>query len=84
MRNLPTTSEKLSRTLIGKITSHQRFMRQRIDVQEIYTDALYRLEAEMGGSEQPLLPEDCPFTLDDLVAPRPDVTGLVAKIKPVR
>jgi hypothetical protein len=38
----------------------------------------------MGGSEQPLLPEDCPFTLDDLVAPRPDVTGLVAKIKPVR
>jgi hypothetical protein len=38
----------------------------------------------MGGSEQPLLPEHCPFTLDDLVAPRPDVTGLVAKIKPVR
>jgi hypothetical protein len=59
-------------------------MRQRIDIQEIYADALYRLQAEMGRSEQPLLSEDGPFTLDDLVAPRPDVTALVAKIKPVR
>jgi hypothetical protein len=59
-------------------------MRQRIDVPGIYADALYRLRSEMGPSEQPLLPEDCPFTLDDLVAPRPDVTGLLVRIKPVR
>ena len=52
-------------------------MRQRIDLSELYADALYR--AKIGGRSRPS-PEACPFVLDDLLAVRADVMGLVAKL----
>ncbi len=54
-------------------------MRQRIDLSELYADALYRTKD--GDRDGPDLPPDtCPFVLDDLLAQRPDVVMLLAKL----
>jgi hypothetical protein len=42
-------------------------MRQRIDVEELYRDALYRLPEAIDGRPPLPLPEKCPFTLDELL-----------------
>ena len=56
--------------------------RQRIDLAELYADALYRTGATPGnGPTSP--PATCPFTLDDLVALRPDITRLAARLTDV-
>lgn len=52
-------------------------MRQRIDLGELYADALYRAKIGNGLRRSP---EACPFVLDDLLAVRADVMGLVAKL----
>ena len=50
-------------------------MRQRIDLAELYADALYR--SGIAESEGVAPPDACPFALDDLLAVRPDVMALV-------
>lgn len=56
-------------------------MRQRIDLAELYADALFELQARTDDTGQPLsLPQTCPFTLDDLLPGRPDIAALVAKL----
>ncbi len=56
-------------------------MRQRIDVADLYEDALRntRLRADESGSPRQL-PNTSPFALDDLLAKPPDVDALVAKL----
>ncbi|MBV9769107.1 MAG: DUF29 domain-containing protein [Bryobacterales bacterium] len=56
-------------------------MRQRIGLDELYAKALHlaRGATDDAGEPRPL-PEACPFTLDELLAARPDVAGLVAKL----
>ncbi len=56
-------------------------MRQRLDLPGIYGDAAYQMEAERSGKHDPQLPETCPFLLDDLLAPRPDVMALVVRMR---
>lgn len=56
-------------------------MRQRINLADLYADALYEVRA--GAADADLLkslPETCPFVLNDLLAVRPDVTELVSKL----
>ncbi len=55
-------------------------MRQRLDLPDLYTDALYQLRAgaDDAGAVLPV-PDTCPFTLDELVAAHPDVAELIAK-----
>jgi hypothetical protein len=51
-------------------------MRQRIEVADIYRRALDRLPEVMDGQAPLPLPETCPFTLDELLAPpKPRHTG---------
>ncbi len=52
-------------------------MRQRIDLAELYADAVYR--TRNGNRMAPPL-ETCPFVLDDLLAGRPELAELVAKL----
>jgi hypothetical protein len=56
-------------------------MRQRIGLDEIYAKALHlaRTTTDDTGEPRPL-PEVCPFTLDELLAARPDIARLVAKL----
>lgn len=56
-------------------------MRQRIGLDEIYAKALHlsRTATDDTGEPRPL-PEVCPFTLDELLAARPDVMELVVKL----
>ncbi|MGI4977420.1 MAG: DUF29 domain-containing protein [Janthinobacterium lividum] len=54
-------------------------MRQRIDLAELYADALYRTkDGDRDGPGSP--PGACPFLLDDLLAVRPDVEALLARL----
>ena len=56
-------------------------MRQRIDLREIYGDSLTQVRTEVGDVAPPKpLPEACPFSLDELLAKRPDVAALSAKL----
>lgn len=56
-------------------------MRQRIDLADIYADALHAVQGRTNDSGEPLsLPNTCPFTLNDLLAVRPDVGALAAKL----
>ena len=52
-------------------------MRQRIDLAELYADAVY--QTRNGNRMAPPL-ETCPFVLDDLLAGRPELAELVAKL----
>lgn len=56
-------------------------MRQRIDLADLYAEALSQVRVGMDDSGEPRsLPEACPFVLDDLLAGRPDVAALAAKL----
>ena len=54
-------------------------MRQRIDLPDLYADALYRVQAANTGDARPL-PETCPFALEELLDKRPDLAKLGAKL----
>lgn len=71
--------------IVGFLASARRSftpsMRQRIDLAELYADALFELQARSDDTGQPLsLPQTCPFTLDDLLPGRPDTAALVATL----
>ena len=56
-------------------------MRQRMDLADLYADALYEVRAGSDDADLPRpLPETCPFVLNDLLAVRPDVTELAARL----
>ena len=56
-------------------------MRQRIDLAALYSKALHLARAATDAAGQPQqLPEACPFASDELLAKRPDVAALVAKL----
>ena len=56
-------------------------MGQRIDLADLYADALYQVRVGVDDSGEPRpLPEACPFKLDELLTGRPDVAVLVAKL----
>lgn len=52
-------------------------MRSRIVLADLYADALYDLRSR---ADAPSLPEQCPFTLDDVLQGKPEITGLVARL----
>lgn len=55
-------------------------MRQRLAMDELYSDALYGVKAEAGiGEVCAQLPDACPFTLHDLLGGRPEIANLIAK-----
>ena len=55
--------------------------RQRIDLADLYADALHQVRIGAGDAgEARLLPEACPFALDELLTGRPDVSMLVARL----
>ena len=57
-------------------------MRQRIDLARLHAEALDRIRAGMEpNSEARLLPETCPFTLDELLNTQPDMAALVTKLE---
>jgi hypothetical protein len=56
-------------------------MRQRIGLGELYGRALHLAQTATDSSGPPrALPAACPFTLDELLAKRPDLTALSAKL----
>jgi hypothetical protein len=56
-------------------------MRQRLDLDDLYADALDRVRAGTDDVGEPrTLPEARPFTLDELLAKRRDVVALTAKL----
>jgi hypothetical protein len=68
-------------------TARKRFapsMRQRIDLREIFEDMVFQIRVGANGERDPRLPACCPFTLDDLLDPRPDVMALAARLEPAR
>lgn len=64
--------------LAGARRSFAPSMRQRIGLDELWKDAVYEIQAETGA--HPGVPEACPFTLDDLIADRPDPRALQSLI----
>ena len=57
-------------------------MRQRIDLADLYADALYEVHAgSEGGEPARPLSEVCPFVLDELLTVRPDLSILINKMK---
>ena len=65
----------------GLADARNRFspsMRQRIDLADVYADALEQVRAEADGARA--LPEACPFELDDLIGGRPDVAALAGRM----
>ena len=64
--------------LAGARRSFTASMRQRIDLQSLWLDALYELRAEAGQAALPALPEACPLDLDRLIGERPDPMDLAA------
>jgi hypothetical protein len=55
-------------------------MRQKIDLPDLFEGVVFRLHAGGRGQSGALLPETCPFLLDDLLNERPDVMALVGKL----
>ncbi len=56
-------------------------MRQRIDLADLYADALYQVRAGADDMREPRpLPEACPFALDELLAAHPEIVELVARL----
>lgn len=67
--------------LAGARRSFTPSMRQRIKLADLYADALYEVLAKTDDSGEPrALPDVCPFALDELLAGRPDVAALAAKL----
>ena len=80
----PAASHWRSEVGVFLVDAADRFtpsMRQRIDLDELHAKALYlmRQGIDAGGEARPL-PEACPFTLDDLLDARPDVTVLLQRL----
>ena len=56
-------------------------MRQRIDLPDLYADALHQVRAAMGDAPAPHpLPASCPFALEELLVGRPEVPTLLARL----
>lgn len=56
-------------------------MRQQIDLADLYKRSLKRVRAATDDTGEPrVMPETCPFTLDDLLAPDADVGTLELKL----
>ena len=50
-------------------------MRQKIDLAELYADALAGLPERMDGAAPLPVPQACPGTLDELLAPSPEAAA---------
>ena len=57
-------------------------MRQNIDLTDIYADLRQDAHQDALSPLATTLPPRCPFTLDDLLANRPDLATLIAKLSP--
>ncbi len=67
--------------LAGARRSFTPSMRQRVDLSELYADALHEVESRSDNPGMPLsFPSACPFTLDDVLSTRPDINILAAKL----
>ncbi len=67
--------------LSGARRSFSPSMRQWINLDDLYADALYEVSAKVDDSGLPRsLPAACPYGLDELVAIRPDVAVLLTKL----
>ncbi len=67
--------------LSGARRSFSPSMRQWINLDDLYADALYEMSAKVDDSGLPRsLPAVCPYGLDDLVAIRPDLAVLLTKL----
>jgi hypothetical protein len=65
--------------LAGARRSFTPSMRQRIDLDGLWADALYEIRAQVEDATQvPPLPEACPFSLDDCLRDRRDPRELLA------
>ncbi len=67
--------------LVGARRNFTPSMRQRIDMADLYADALYAARVEAGTAGEKL-PEACPFTQNDLLAHQPDIAKLLSKVEP--
>jgi len=71
--------------LVGARRRWAPSMAQRIDLADLYADAA-GLVRDMRVADAPPLPvvDECPFSLDDLIVPRPgspDIAGLVERLR---
>ncbi len=67
--------------LAGARRSFTPSMRQRVDLSELYADALYELKSRSDDTGEPTpFPDKCPFTLEDVLATRPGIATLVAML----
>jgi hypothetical protein len=57
-------------------------MRTKIDLPDIYAELREDARKDNIFPAAAALPDDCPFTLDDLLARRPDLDMLLAKLAP--
>ena len=75
------------------IDARDRFapsMRQRIDLQDVFADALYAafgpktLSPDLGDDGEAIaeFSTECPFSLDDLLREHPDIHSLVLRLRP--
>ncbi|MBC7799586.1 MAG: DUF29 domain-containing protein [Gemmatimonadaceae bacterium] len=55
-------------------------MRQRIDLDDLFADASGRVRRRLASPPVRPLPETCPYTLDDLLVPEPDIDALTARL----
>ena len=63
-----------TRVFLGDARRHYALsMRQRINLPGLFSDAIFQMEGRRMNTP-------CPFTLDDLLAPSPDVAALAAKL----
>ena len=66
--------------LLGARKRFTPSMRQKINLADVYDDMVFQLRAGFDDPSDVKLPETCPFTLDDLLVPRPDVRTLVVQL----
>ena len=67
--------------LAGARRSFSPSMRRRIDLADLYADAVYEMTGRSDDTGEPRpLPDACPFTLDDLLVGRPEMVALMARL----
>ncbi|MCB8879678.1 DUF29 domain-containing protein [Acidisoma cellulosilytica] len=66
--------------LAGARRSFAPSMRQRIDLDQLWQDALYEIRAEAAVGTALALPTACPWPLDVLISDRPDPRDVQAMI----
>ena len=73
--------EEAEQLLLDASKAFTPSMRQRINLDEIYATAAFRMRRknDTSGSALPF-PGACPYTVDDLLTARPDVEALVARL----